>query len=115
MLFFVRHCPLVSTLSTSTPSSLLLPLLACFLISMKVSDEVVVGIISEAIEAPECAKGFILDGFPRTAVQADKVTDSDARGTCELYYVCLVWCAQICTGYRAKWCASVVFESRDTD
>lgn len=37
------------------------------------SDEVVVGIISEAIEAPECAKGFILDGFPRTAVQADKV------------------------------------------
>lgn len=36
-------------------------------------DEVVVGIISEAIEAPECKKGFILDGFPRTAVQADKV------------------------------------------
>lgn len=31
------------------------------------------GIVSEAIEAPECKKGFILDGFPRTAVQADKV------------------------------------------
>lgn len=40
---------------------------------VQVPDEVVVGIISEAIEAPECKKGFILDGFPRTAVQADKV------------------------------------------
>lgn len=44
----------------------------------KVSDEIVVGIISEAIEAPECSKGFILDGFPRTAVQADKVKISSA-------------------------------------
>lgn len=36
-------------------------------------DDVVVGIISEAIQAPECAKGFILDGFPRTVPQAQKV------------------------------------------
>ncbi|CAM9892226.1 unnamed protein product [Ascophyllum nodosum] len=40
-----------------------------------VPDEVVVGIVSEAIEAPECKKGFILDGFPRTAVQADKLDE----------------------------------------
>ncbi|CAM9510504.1 unnamed protein product, partial [Discosporangium mesarthrocarpum] len=38
-----------------------------------VSDDIVVGIISEAIEAPECSKGFILDGFPRTVVQAKKL------------------------------------------
>lgn len=38
-----------------------------------VSDDVVVGIISEAIQNSECKKGFILDGFPRTVVQAEKL------------------------------------------
>jgi adenylate kinase len=36
-----------------------------------VPDEVVVGIIAERIEAPDCKGGFILDGFPRTLKQAD--------------------------------------------
>mmetsp|Transcript_35101 Transcript_35101/g.35737 ORF Transcript_35101/g.35737 Transcript_35101/m.35737 type:complete len:240 (+) Transcript_35101:57-776(+) len=35
-----------------------------------VSDDVVTGIVGEAIQKPECAKGFILDGFPRTVPQA---------------------------------------------
>lgn len=35
-----------------------------------VPDEVVVGIISDRIEQPDCANGFVLDGFPRTLPQA---------------------------------------------
>ncbi len=36
-----------------------------------VPDEVVVGIVAERIEEPDAAKGFILDGFPRTVAQAE--------------------------------------------
>ncbi len=36
-----------------------------------VPDEVVIGIIKERLAAPDCAGGFILDGFPRTIPQAE--------------------------------------------
>lgn len=36
-----------------------------------VPDSVVVGIVNERLQKPDCGKGFILDGFPRTVIQAD--------------------------------------------
>eukprot|EP00308_Calcidiscus_leptoporus_P009761 CAMPEP_0119353346 /NCGR_PEP_ID=MMETSP1334-20130426/2514_1 /TAXON_ID=127549 /ORGANISM="Calcidiscus leptoporus, Strain RCC1130" /LENGTH=241 /DNA_ID=CAMNT_0007366609 /DNA_START=68 /DNA_END=793 /DNA_ORIENTATION=+ len=40
-----------------------------------VSDEIVIGIIKDNIGAPECSSGFILDGFPRTVPQAEKLDE----------------------------------------
>lgn len=36
-----------------------------------VPDEVVIGIIADRIDEPDCKNGFILDGFPRTVAQAE--------------------------------------------
>ncbi|MGI5971219.1 MAG: adenylate kinase [Oscillospiraceae bacterium] len=36
-----------------------------------VPDEVIIGIVSERIAQPDCARGFILDGVPRTLAQAE--------------------------------------------
>jgi len=36
-----------------------------------VSDEIVIGIIADRIKQPDCATGFILDGFPRTLEQTE--------------------------------------------
>lgn len=38
-----------------------------------VTDEVVIGLVKERIAKPDCAKGFMLDGFPRTVPQAEEL------------------------------------------
>ena len=40
-----------------------------------VSDELIIAIVQERIKKDDCAKGFILDGFPRTVVQAEKLEE----------------------------------------
>lgn len=36
-----------------------------------VSDEIVIGIVSDRIDEPDAKNGFVLDGFPRTVAQAE--------------------------------------------
>jgi adenylate kinase len=48
-----------------------------------VPDEVVCGIVEQRIDQPDCQKGFILDGFPRTLAQAefvDKMLQEKGKG-----------------------------------
>jgi len=40
-----------------------------------VSDDIMVGIIKDEIVKPQCKDGFVLDGFPRTVTQAEKLDE----------------------------------------
>jgi adenylate kinase len=41
-----------------------------------VSDEIIIGLVKERIAQPDCAKGFLFDGFPRTIPQAEALTEA---------------------------------------
>lgn len=49
---------------------------ACMKAGQLVPDEVTIGLVAERISQPDCERGFLLDGFPRTLAQAQAL---DAR------------------------------------
>jgi len=42
-----------------------------------VTDEIIITLVKARIEQPDCANGFLLDGFPRTIPQAQAMVDAD--------------------------------------
>ena len=49
-----------------------------------VPDEVIIGIIAERLTEPDCAKGYILDGVPRTIPQAEAMEKGGIDIDCAL-------------------------------
>lgn len=41
-----------------------------------VSDDLIIGLIKDRLQQPDCAKGYLLDGFPRTIPQADAMKEN---------------------------------------
>ncbi len=52
-----------------------------------VSDDIMIGIIKDTLESDKCRNGFILDGFPRTQVQAQAIDDLFAEMNIHNFYV----------------------------
>jgi len=41
-----------------------------------VSDDIIIGLVQERLKAPDCAQGYLFDGFPRTIPQADALKNA---------------------------------------
>jgi adenylate kinase len=41
-----------------------------------VSDEIIIGLVKDRLREPDCANGYLFDGFPRTIPQADAMKDA---------------------------------------
>ncbi len=44
-----------------------------------VSDDIIIALVTERLKSPDCANGYLFDGFPRTLPQAAAVRDSGVR------------------------------------
>lgn len=44
-----------------------------------VSDELILGLVKDRIAQPDCANGFLFDGFPRTLAQADSLKEKNVE------------------------------------
>jgi len=44
-----------------------------------VSDDIIISLVKERIESPDCNNGYLLDGFPRTITQADSLKLEDIK------------------------------------
>ena len=44
-----------------------------------VGDDIIIGLVKERIAQPDCANGFLFDGFPRTLPQADALRDAGIK------------------------------------
>lgn len=42
-----------------------------------VSDDIIIGLVKDRLREPDCAQGYLFDGFPRTVPQADAMKDAD--------------------------------------
>ena len=41
-----------------------------------VSDDIIIGLVKDRLKEPDCANGYLFDGFPRTIPQADAMKDA---------------------------------------
>src|SRR2546423_4605342 len=44
-----------------------------------VSDDIIIGLVKERLKEPDCKKGYLFDGFPRTIRQADSLKDAKVK------------------------------------
>jgi hypothetical protein len=68
-----------------------------------------VGIIADAVKSPECRNGFILDGFPRTIVQAAKLDEMLAKTGNKIDKVC----SRLTSPYIGVWI--VLYDSAECE
>ena len=49
-----------------------------------VSDDIIIGLVKERLKEPDCAKGYLFDGFPRTIPQAEAMQAAQVALDCVL-------------------------------